>query len=1457
MTISSSNHWWQNWPKTHAFVAEKVFFPRTAGEIADAIRIAETDHRPLRAVGGGWSFSDAALPGTVNTNRPNVYAVEALSAVIPPATIFPPDQSTASTASIAGSARTADRERSMVMLNFPKDTTPFVDQDWTYSGDGNWKHVNGLYPAATNPDFLHFLAGATWRPIRNPNAACVEESDTAGSLVMFDLAKDLTKPSRDWFYNGNGFWSVGVAGESTPNHGTLYTLAYDQRLKSSDPSRPMNLSPRASQAGESLSLLLSKQPTVPASPEPVYLINTRSMVSSLQQHFPSILSDNAKDITGDQPSNGQPQRFLFHVEGGITIAELGRLLAHQSPRLSLEAISGSPGATLAGALATGTHGAEFNWLLVVDRVKAVHLVGPGGLQWWIEGNESIADPQKIQSAYPDIPLERIISGATAPGGIVGADWLSGAVVSMGSMGVLYSLVLEVVPLFGVHEIVVQTTWRNLRLPGTLGQSDWRWCHKCQGLFFAGGQSVSGSCPAGGSHEKGVSGNYTVVYDSPGTPGQSEWRWCHKCQGLFYSGGQSAAGNCPTGGKHEKGVSGNYTVANDSPQTQGQPDWRFCNKCQGLFFSGGQSSAGSCPGGGQHAKGASGNYTLAHDVAPLLRSPSTSHEVSAKVVELLQRGELNGTGIPQVDAQGNKINQYADLAINPNRKVDGDFDCWIGNREVTPHVPIDSQPAAGNETADMIKGIGMSLSDHLFEKFKNLYGFGSTLDIVGNVITYSGSRAKLSRVTQASDIINVALDTLLTPMVGNPDGGLVGQAFLTGVLSGLLGTANCARVSDKTGVSVGALGFPESGVMGTAMEIALSPADAFGFLQTEILDHADLNMDKNIPFFGYVSIRLCSRTKSLMGMQQFGEEGNPCSVMIEVVGFATPESRKFMQDLQKRTLDRVAAGTLDAMLHWGLENDQLRAHHLRKTKALQKRTQSGMSKLGTFKAARAWLHTAAPNAFRVFDNNFTERLGLSALDGLVFCDDQQKVIATWNPIAMGVQGFALREKTPCRLFDLPVLNQFDHDVQVVAVRIKSSGDLTGAPVFKMTSHLPFGVTAGQSYWMEVQYTGATAGPLSGFVEVECNDPIEPIVRIPLAAAVVAIKHPELRFTPNSFDLGNRLVGATVWEDLTIENIGAGDAVFANIDVSPAGPFTANPNYPATSLPGGLASGGHIVIRVLCQPTARGVANATLKFDVRSSDPQYQRSYEIPLTVTSQMPTLFIAGGPQRVRGPGGDRIPVRERELKTLDFGVAAPSQNTAASFWIRNIGDAQLTVQNLVIVNQGAFSANAVFPLALKPGNEIEVPCTFLAPPVAGMNVAGEFRLLSDDPIRMDSGDPLVPGAVLKLKGRSGGPKLAEPIEFEQGVVIVTQPAPVTFILKSVGTDPVTVREVKLIDLNPGSNFSVTSVPQMSATLAPGTELTLTVTLTATQPGRYEADLVVTHNGNAHQSSQVRLRGSL
>jgi hypothetical protein len=103
------------------------------------------------------------------------------------------------------------------------------------------------------------------------------------------------------------------------------------------------------------------------------------------------------------------------------------------------------------------------------------------------------------------------------------------------------------------------------------QGGWRWCQKCEGLYFAGNVVLhgalplpdEGSCPAGGSHDDSASGKYVMQLGegSANANPQGGWRWCQKCQGLFFSG-NADQGNCPAGGKHDNSRSGPYVMPID-------------------------------------------------------------------------------------------------------------------------------------------------------------------------------------------------------------------------------------------------------------------------------------------------------------------------------------------------------------------------------------------------------------------------------------------------------------------------------------------------------------------------------------------------------------------------------------------------------------------------------------------------------------------------------------------------------------------------------------------------------------------------------------------------------------------------------------------------------------------------------------------------------------------------------
>ena len=160
---------------------------------------------------------------------------------------------------------------------------------------------------------------------------------------------------------------------------------------------------------------------------------------------------------------------------------------------------------------------------------------------------------------------------------------------------------ELAHILGVIEGATSAGRFNTDVGGIqMAQANWRWCHKCQGMFFGG---FLGVCPAGGMHDINGSGNYQLQ-DQPGDPGQHNWRWCHKCSGLFFAGNPTT-GWCPQGGGHEHQPSSDYSLQ-DAGQTQSE--WRWCHKCQGLFFAANPSS-GFCPSGGGHDFTGSDDYHL--------------------------------------------------------------------------------------------------------------------------------------------------------------------------------------------------------------------------------------------------------------------------------------------------------------------------------------------------------------------------------------------------------------------------------------------------------------------------------------------------------------------------------------------------------------------------------------------------------------------------------------------------------------------------------------------------------------------------------------------------------------------------------------------------------------------------------------------------------------------------------
>ena len=141
---------------------------------------------------------------------------------------------------------------------------------------------------------------------------------------------------------------------------------------------------------------------------------------------------------------------LMHVEGGLKVETLNHLL---DPRgLALTTMGGSSGQSIAGVVSTSAHGMDVDRAPIPDMVRAIHLVGPGGMQHWIEPSAGITDPQRLKA----------VLGLADENLHYDDDWFNSALVAMGSLGIIYSLVVEVVAQHDLVNTCVPVDWSAIR-----------------------------------------------------------------------------------------------------------------------------------------------------------------------------------------------------------------------------------------------------------------------------------------------------------------------------------------------------------------------------------------------------------------------------------------------------------------------------------------------------------------------------------------------------------------------------------------------------------------------------------------------------------------------------------------------------------------------------------------------------------------------------------------------------------------------------------------------------------------------------------------------------------------------------------------------------------------------------------------------------------------------------------
>lgn len=145
---------------------------------------------------------------------------------------------------------------------------------------------------------------------------------------------------------------------------------------------------------------------------------------------------------------------LVRVQAGITIAALNAHLRSQG--LALPNMGGFDGQTIAGVISTSTHGSGIRFGPLSDLVRSLDIVGAGGTVYRIEPSDGPSDPATYRQRYPEHELRQDDS------------WFNAAVVGMGCMGLIHSVILQVQPLFYLREVRLLSTWSRVREELALG-----------------------------------------------------------------------------------------------------------------------------------------------------------------------------------------------------------------------------------------------------------------------------------------------------------------------------------------------------------------------------------------------------------------------------------------------------------------------------------------------------------------------------------------------------------------------------------------------------------------------------------------------------------------------------------------------------------------------------------------------------------------------------------------------------------------------------------------------------------------------------------------------------------------------------------------------------------------------------------------------------------------------------
>jgi hypothetical protein len=250
------------------------------------------------------------------------------------------------------------------------------------------------------------------------------------------MSQDLGELSNLSWINWNGKQQATLARRFRPH--TREQLVAIVQAALADGATVRALGSSWSDSDVAIPTIVGPQPPAGASG---YLVETSALNDVLDVNFQAGVSSSER---------------LYHVQAGIQLYDL---LTRPSTGLNAQGFAlltmgGNSGQTLAGAIATGTHGGDVALRPIADMVRAIELVGPDGTTYWIEkASARVSDLQTLLGKLPYLDPANVVYDD---------DWFHATLVSMGAFGIVHSMVIAVVPSYKLSETTYQSTWSRVR-----------------------------------------------------------------------------------------------------------------------------------------------------------------------------------------------------------------------------------------------------------------------------------------------------------------------------------------------------------------------------------------------------------------------------------------------------------------------------------------------------------------------------------------------------------------------------------------------------------------------------------------------------------------------------------------------------------------------------------------------------------------------------------------------------------------------------------------------------------------------------------------------------------------------------------------------------------------------------------------------------------------------------------